>query len=60
MWKKFKALLHRVWFGPDPPVVNRYEDLDSIESELLEPNGVQYKFPTLLKPPKVRFKFKQK
>ena len=59
MWNKIKQLLHRLWFGPTPPRVNFYEDIESVESDLLKPNGVEYRFPSLLKPPKVKFKMKQ-
>lgn len=58
MWKKIKLLCKRFWFGPDPPIITRYEDIDSVESDLLKPNGVEYRFPELFKPPKVKFRIK--
>ena len=56
---KLKQLLHRFWYGPDPPKVNDYVDLETPKHDLLKPNGVEYRMPGLFKPPKVKFKFKQ-
>ena len=53
-----KRICHRLWYGPDLPKVVFYEDIESVDSDLLKPNGVEYNFPTLLKPPKVKFRIK--
>lgn len=58
MWNKFKKLCHRFWHGPDIPKVSTYEDMDIPEHDLLKANGVEYRFPSLLKPPKVKFRIK--
>ena len=59
MLTKFKQICHRLWYGADPPKVIDYEDLATPEHDLLKPNGVEYRLPSLLKPPKVKFKYKQ-
>lgn len=59
MLTKLRQFFHRLIYGPDPPKVSDYEDLDSPEHDLLKPNGVEYRFPVILKPPKVKFKYKQ-
>jgi len=59
MLTRLKQLCHRFIYGPDPPKVSDYEDLDTPEHDLLKPNGVEYRLPVLLKPPKVKFKYKQ-
>ena len=58
MINKLKTLFRRFWKGPEPPVVITYTDIEKVEHEFLKPNDIEYRFPDLLKPPKVKFRMR--